>query len=291
MFRAIGRLLRAIGYLFTGRIDKARMALMTNPNVMQANYDEIITEKRSNLGILKKATGGLISQQEAKVEKVKSLTADIQKHEQLKAGAAAKAKALVAKHNGDAEAVKRDPEYIKCQSAFRDFSTTLDAKVNMVHELEADVQRLGTSIEEKKASINMMLRQIESLGAEKHEAVAEVISAKEEKEIADMLSGISEDRANKELQELRDVRRDAKAQARISREVAGVTARQTEDEFLNYGAHAASDNEFDKMIGLTVPWEKTGLPSPTSATEPKMIDMQPESVTIKAATEKVKETM
>ncbi len=289
MFRAIGRLLRAIGYLFTGRIDKARMALMTNPNVMQANYDEIITDKAKNLGILKQATGGLISQQESKVEKVKQLTAEIQKHEQLKAGAAAKAKALVAKHNGDAEAVKKDPDYVKCQAAFRDFSSTLDEKVKMVHELESDVQRLGTSIEEKKASINSLLRQIDSLKAEKHEAVAEVISAKEEQAIADMLSGISEDRANKELQELRDVRRNAKAQARISREVAGVTAQQTENEFLNYGANAASDNEFDKMIGLTVPWEKTGLPAP-SAAEPKMIEMQPESVTIKpATTEKVQE--
>ncbi len=290
MFRAIGRLLRAIGYLFTGRIDKARMALMTNPNVMQANYDEIIADKSKNLGVLKKATGGLIAQQEGKVEKLKLLTAEIGKHEQLKAGAAAKAKAVVAKHGGDAEATKKDPEYVKCQAAFRDFASTLEEKQKMVVELEGDVQRLGVSIEEKKASINMMLREVDRLKAEKHEAVAEVISSKEEKEIADMLSGISEDRANKELQELRDVRRAAKADARISREVAGVTARQTEDEFLNYGAHAASDNEFDKMIGLTVPWEKTGLPAPTT-TEPKMIEMQPESVTIKPATEKVKETL
>lgn len=279
MFRAIWRLFRAIGYLFTGNIDKARKALMTNPNVMQANYDEIIEEKKNRLATYKKAVGGLIAQQEAKVEKAKSTTEEINKLEQLKAGAAAKAKSLVTKYSGNAEAIKRDAEYVKCQAAFRDFSSTLEEKQKMIGEIEQDVQRLDTSIQTHKTSITGLLREIDRLKAEKHEAVAEIISAKEEKEIADMLSGISEDRSTKELQELREVRRQARADARISREVAGVTSRQSEDEFLNYAQVSVVDNEFDKLIGL---------PSPAQA---KMIEMQPESVTIKPVTEKVEETL
>jgi chromosome segregation ATPase len=253
MFRAIWRLMRAFGYLITGRVDAARKTLMENPHVMQANYDEIIREKTSRLSTYKKAVAGLISQQEAKVDKVKALTTEVEKHEQLKAGAAAKAKAVVAKHGNNVEAIKNDAEYMKCQAAFRDFSSTLEEKQKMVQELEADVERLGTSIQTHKNSISSLLREIDSLKSEKHEAVAEVISAKEEQEIADILSGVSEDKTAKELQELRDVRRQARANARISREVAGVTAKQAEDEFLNYATVSVVDNEFDKLIGLPAP--------------------------------------
>lgn len=279
MFRAVWRLFRAFGYLITGKFDKARMALMQNPNVMQANYDEVIRDKVGRLGTYKSAVAGLISQQEAKTDTLKALTNDVQKQEQLKAGAAAKAKGIVAKHGGNAEAIKNDPEYMKCQAAYRDFSSTLEEKQKRITDIETDLHRLGISIQTHKNSITGLLREVDALKAEKHEAVAEVISAKEEKEIADMLSGISEDKSAKELQELREVRRLARADARVSREVAGVTAKQAEDEFLNYAQVSVVDNEFDKLIGLPAP------------TETKMIEMQPESVTIKPATEKVKETL
>ena len=215
MFRAIWRYFRAIGYFFTGRIDEARKVLMLNPNVIQANYDEVISEKTNRLGTYKKAVAGLIATQENKVDKLKGLTAEVQKGEQLKSGAAAKAKAVVSKHGGDVEATKGDPEYIKCQAAYRDFSSTLEEKQKMITELEADVGRLNTNIQTHKNSITSLLREIDHLKSEKHEAVAEIISAKEEKEIADMLSGISEDRSAKELQDLRDVRRQARADGAV----------------------------------------------------------------------------
>lgn len=281
MFRAIGRLFRAIGYLFTGRIDEARKALMLNPHVMQANYDEIIRSKSASLGTYKTAVAGLISQQELKIDKLKTSTAEINKLEQLKAGAAAKAKSVAASHNGNIEATKGDAEYLKCQAAYKDFSSTLDEKQKMVAELENDVRNLETTIQTHKNSMTTLLREIDRIKSEKHEAVSEVIASKQEKEIADMISGISEDKTSKELNDLREARRTARADARVSREVAGVTAKQSEDEFLSYAQSATADNEFDKMIGL--------LP----ATEPKVLEMKPESVTITriSETEKAKETL
>ena len=285
MFRSIWRLFKAFGYLITGRFDKARTALMTNPNVMQANYDEIIRTKVGRLTTMKDAVSGLVAQQEQKVASLKQLTNEIQEHERLKAGAAAKAKEVVKKYGGDSEAVKKDHDYMRCQAAFREFSSTLEEKLKRIAEAESDVERLGNTIQTHKNTMQSLRREVESLKAEKHEAVAEVLSAKQEQEIADMLAGISEDTTSQELQELRDVRTKAKASARISREIAGVTAQQEKDEFLNYANNNVADNEFDKMIGLSVPWNQTGLPAPDS----KMIEMQPESVTIKPATDKAKE--
>ena len=251
MFRAITRLFRAFVYLITGRIDEARKTLMQNPNVVQANYDEIIADKTARLGTYKGAVSGLIAQQESKLEKLKSLSTDIQKFEQLKLGAATKAKNVVASHGNNQEAIRNDAEYLKCQAAFRDFSSTLEEKQSRITELETDVNNLGSTIQTHKSSISNLLREIDRLKSEKHEAVAEIISAKQEQEIADMLSGISEDKTAKELQDLRETRRNARANARISREVAGVTAKQSEDEFLNYAQGSGADDEFDKIIGLT----------------------------------------
>ena len=66
MFKAIGRYMRAIGYLFTGRIDDARRALSTNPAVVKATYDRVIEEKTKRIHQYKEAVGAMIAQEEKK---------------------------------------------------------------------------------------------------------------------------------------------------------------------------------------------------------------------------------
>lgn len=264
MFRAIWNLFRAIGYLCTGRIDSARKALSSNPYVIEATYDKVIEEKKTNLHRYRNAIAGMIQKEEEKKSKTGNVSADIKKYEQMKAGAAAKAKEIVAKYGGDVEKVKNDADYIKWQSAFRDFSSTLEEKRKAASELELDLNDLGRRINEHKANIQGLLRDLEKIQAEKHSTIAEVISAKEEKEIYDMLSGISMDRSNKELQELRDLGQHAKATARISREMAGLDAKATENELLAYAENAATDDEFNKLIGLSTP--------------PKQLEMAPNTI-------------
>ena len=45
MFKAIGRWIKAVGYLLTGQIDSARRVLDTNPHVIKAKYDAIVEDK------------------------------------------------------------------------------------------------------------------------------------------------------------------------------------------------------------------------------------------------------
>ncbi|MFC1597140.1 PspA/IM30 family protein [Planctomycetota bacterium] len=260
MFRAIGRYIRAIGYLVTGRIDKARRALMTDPNVIRATYDQIITEKKTRINQYKDAVAGMIGQEEKKKAKLKSLTEEIQQLERLKAGAAAMAKKLVEKHNGDVEAVKNDPEYTRCQAAFTDFSATLSEKEQRADELEADMEALCKGIADHKTQIQAVLRDFEKIKEEKHDAVADVISAREEQQIADMVSGLSEDRSSEELAELRDLRREVKAKARMSREMSGLDTKRDEEEFLAYATESVANDEFDALIGLSKEKEEDGEP-------------------------------
>ena len=251
MFGAISRFFRAIKYLFTGKVDSAADALSANPTVISATFDRVIGDKKKRLNEYKDAISAMIAQEENKKERLKELTLEIEKLEKLKSGAAARAKALVEKYNGDVEAVKNDPEYLKCQAAFKDFSNTLDEKRQRANELDEDLRQLVTNVNSHKTQIQNLMRELEKIKEEKHDAVADVLSAKEEKQIADMVNGISNDRTTEELQRLREMRQKAVANARISRELAGMDAKKAESEFLEYAQKSAADDEFDALIGLS----------------------------------------
>jgi phage shock protein A len=251
VFRAIGRFFRTIAYLLTGRIDKSSDSLSTNSSVISATYDSIVNEKRSRLNTYKDAVGGMIAQEETKNQKLKSLTEEVQKLEKLKAGALAKAKQVAASLGNDVEAVKTNAEYIRCQSAFRDFSTTLEEKNKRIAELEADIKVLATSVADHKVQIESLLRDLEKVKGEKNETIADVVSAQESKKIADMFNGLSEDNTAKDLERMREMRIKAKAGARMSSELAGMNASKAENDFLEYATASEADSEFDKLIGLT----------------------------------------
>ena len=250
MFKAMGKYVRAMFYLVTFRIDKASESLRMNPGVMSATYDRIIDEKKSRINQYKDAIAAMIAQEETKKQKVKQLTEEIEKLQKLKAGAAAKARKVAQRHNGDVAATKADPEYQKCQSAFKDFTSTLAEKEARIGELEGDVQELIKNVEGHKINIQSQMRDLEKLAEEKHDAVASVLSATEEKQITDIMTGLSEDRTSEELQELRELRGKASAEARMSREMAGLDTKRVEEEFLEFAQASEANDEFDQLIGL-----------------------------------------
>jgi phage shock protein A len=251
MFKAIGRFFRAIGYMFTGKVNSAADSISNNPTVISATYDKVIEEKKRRLNEYKDAISAMIAQEESKKDKLSKLTEEVQKLEKLKSGAAARAKQLVDKYNGDVNAVKNDPEYLKCQSAYKDFSSTLAEKQQHALEIEDDLKQLMSNVNGHKNQIQSLMRDLDKLKEEKHDAVADILSATEEKQIADMVNGISNDKTNEELHRLRDLRQKASANARISRELAGMDSKKAESEFMEYAQKSAADDEFDALIGLS----------------------------------------
>jgi len=257
MFRAIGRYFRALGYLLTGRIDRARQTMSTNPDIVRATFDNVITEKKKRIHQYKDAVGAMIAQEEKKKSSLKRISEDVVRLQKLRDGAAAMARKLVAKYQGDKEKIKADPQYAKCQAAFKDFSSSLASKDERVLELEGDIGELTKNISGHKTQLESLLRDLEKIKEEKHATVADMMTAKEEKEISDMIVGISNDRTAEELQELRDIRDQAKATARVSREMAGTDVKQSEAEFLDYAEKSMADTEFDALIGLAKDVEST----------------------------------
>jgi len=253
MFGAIGRWIKAVGYLLTGQIDSARRVLDTNPHVVRAKYDAIINEKISRIQTYKQAVAGLIAQQENKLAAVRNLTEETGNLERLKAGALAKAKQTVEKLKAagkSEEEVKSNEDYKRCLAAYNDFSSTLAEKQSRITENENDIETYRKNIGDHKVQLQQLLRDVEKIRSESADAVADVITAKQEKDIADMLSGIAQDGTAKELQDLRKMRQELKAEARISKELAGTDTKAQEAEFLEYARTSASNTEIDSLVGL-----------------------------------------
>ena len=253
MFKALGRWFRAFGYMLTGQIDSARRVLDENPHVIKAKFDEIVETKTSRIHQYKQAVASLIAQQEKKISRIKQLSEDVKKLENLKLGAGSQAKSLVAKLQGEGKTmdqIKHDETYMKCLSAFNDFSSTLTEKQNRIIDLEEDVAEYTKKISEHKVQVQSLIREVEKIKEEAAETVADVITAKEERDMADMISGISQDDTAKELAGLRDMRSQVKAEARISSELAGTETKAQEAEFLKFASESTSNTEFEALVGL-----------------------------------------
>ena len=271
MFGAIGRWFKAVWYKLTGAMDQARRGLDTDPHVMRAKFDEIIKGKVNQIHTYKQAVATLIAQQEKKMAKVKSLTNEVQKLENLKAGALAMAKQAVAKLQGEGktnEVVHADPNYKKCLTAYNDFAATLTEKQDHIKDLEGDIGEYDGSIANHKINLQQLQRDIEKLKSEAADAVADVITSKEETELADMINGISKDGMGKELENLRDLRHEMRAEARISREMAGTDTKVQEAEFLEYARSNTATDEFDALLGMAEGTEG----AETAASEPERLE-------------------
>lgn len=271
MFGAIGRWFKAVWYKLTGAMDQARRGLDTDPHVMRAKFDEIIKDKVNQIHTYKQAVATLIAQQEKKMAKVKALTQDVRKLENLKAGALAMAKQTVAKLQGEGktkEEVHADPEYKKCLTAYNDFAATLIEKQDHIKDLEGDIGEYDGSIANHKINLQQLQRDIEKLKSEAADAVADVITSKEERDLADMLNGISKDGMGKELQDMRDLRHEMRAEARVSREMAGTGTKVQEAEFLEYARSNTGTDVFDSLLGMAEGTEG----AETAASEPEQLE-------------------
>ena len=271
MFGAIGRWFKAVWYKITGQIDQARRGLDTDPHVMRAKFDDIIKGKVNQIHTYKQAVATLIAQQEKKMAKVKSLTEAVQKLENLKAGALAMAKQAVAKLQGEGktkEELHADPDYKKCLTAYNDFAATLTEKQDHIKDLENDIGEYDGSIANHKINLQQLQRDIEKLKSEAADAVADVITSKEETELADMINGISKDGMAKELQNMRDLRHEMRAEARVSREMAGTDSKVQEAEFLEYARSNTGTDVFDSLLGMAEGTEG----AETAASEPEQLE-------------------
>ena len=96
--------------------------------------------------------------------------------------------------------------------------------------------------------ITSLHRDLDKIKSEQSETVADLITAREQEEIVDMLSGISMDGTSAELARMREMREKAKARSTVAQELAGTDSKSEEEEFLTAARFSAISDEFDTLI-------------------------------------------
>lgn len=253
MFRAIWRLFRSIGYVFIGGVDKQTDKINRDPTVIKATFARIVQEKKGKIQEYMSAVATIVAQKEKKSMMVKRLTDEVNRLRKLQAGAGGKARemALKLKSQGvDVAEIKTDATIMQAKAAFSDFGSTLKEKEARIEELESDCEGYAERISTHKIQLQTLQRDIDKIKNEAADTVADVITAREEKELNDVLSGISEDGTGAELERMRDLRSQAKADAKVASELAGTDSKHLEAEYENFAAANQANDEFDDLIGL-----------------------------------------
>ncbi len=269
MANGFTRFFRAIWYTLTGRAHEQADKLMEDPNAVRGAFERIIRDKMENIQNYKNAIGQLIALVENKKGSLKKLTEDVEKFEKMKTGAIQKAKATAAElqQQGVAdEEIKQNAEYVKCVTAYQDFQSTLDEKNARITELEADIERAQKDIDSHKNQMQTLHRDLGKIKEEQSETVADLITAREQEQISDMMSGISTDGTSEELSRMREIREKAKGRSIVAQELAGTDARAEEEEFLAAAQSTAASDEFDSLIFGA---QQTDAPTATDDTEEK----------------------
>lgn len=251
MANGFTRFFRAIWYTLTGRAHEQADKLMEDPNAVRGAFERIIRDKMDNIQNYKNAIGQLIALVENKKGSLKKLTEDVEKFEKMKTGAIQKAKATAAElqQQGIAdEEIKQNAEYVKCVTAYQDFQSTLDEKNARITELEADIERAQKDIDSHKNQMHTLHRDLSKIKEEQSETVADLITAREQEQISDMMSGISTDGTSEELSRMREIREKAKGRSVVAQELAGTDSRAEEEEFLAAAQSTAASDEFDSLI-------------------------------------------
>ena len=251
MANGFTRFFKAIWYTLTGKAHESADKMMENPEAVRGAYEDIINDKKGNIQRYKAAIGQLIALVEQKRSTVKSLTDEVERLEELKSGAIAKAQQTAAQLQGEGlsqEEIKIHAEYTRCVTAYQDFNSNLTEKTGRITELENEIEGAQADIESHKLQITSLHRDLDKIKSEQSEAVADLITAREQEEIADMLSGISMDGTSAELTRMREIREKAKARSTVAQELAGTDSKSEEEEFLTAARSSATNDEFDSLI-------------------------------------------
>ena len=271
MANGFSRFFKAIWYTLTGKAHESADKMMENPEAVRGAYEDIIKDKKGNIQRYKQAIGQLIALVEQKRSAVKNLTDEVERLEELKAGAIAKAQQTAAQLQGEGlapEQVKQHGDYTRCVTAYQDFNSNLVEKTDRITALEGEIEGAQADIESHKLQITSLHRDLDKIKSEQSEAVADLITAREQEEIADMLSGISMDGTSAELTRMREIREKAKARSKVAQELAGTDSKSEEEEFLTAARSSATSDEFDALIfGAQQTDTKTETETPKKTTD------------------------
>lgn len=259
MFGLIGAIWRGVTTVFkilTFQVDFKTDRLKRNPDYVKGEYKRIIEEKSNSIQRYKGAVELIVAQQEKGKTDLRGLDSQIRECEQNVRGALVLAQERVAKlkkgnPNMTDEEVMADVEVQEVQSQHTQYSDELEDLKASRQSTEQLIAQLQGQIDTHVIQLKSLKREIDQLNTEAATAVAEIISAKEQKDLTDMLSNLSgNDSTGDSLNELRDIRREARAGVQVAQTLAGTDAQFQKNRLRAAAQRGAGNSQFASLLGL-----------------------------------------
>lgn len=253
MFRAISRLFRAIGHYLSFGFISAAESIENDPGVISMQYEDVIRDKKNRLARLMDAVAGVAAQKESHRMTLERLTTEIEELEEEMNGALVmlnERAQILKKQNMTIEEIESDLKYREVAAAYQDLDSTLEEKRKRTDDLEADITRTDEVLGGYRIDLMDLQRELQKLKQEKHEAVADIISAREIADVNKVLAGIGEDRTSEQLSRLRDRRAQSVARRNVAQDLAGTSANRQRAELRTAAHRAATMNKLRGLVGL-----------------------------------------
>jgi phage shock protein A len=254
MFKAIWRYFKAFGALLTGGINGMRSSLNENRHVIAATFDEIKDDQVKAVRSMSDAVAAMIAAKERKVAKVSTLTGRVAENSEMRDGALAMIEELKGQYDLTDDAsinkLKATEDYQEAAGAYESLSKEIEDDEHTLDELELAIVEDEAQLSNRLAQLGTMKDQIEKIKQEKHETIADVEAAKQERQINDMINGISDNDSGERLSEMRDMREKMKAQVTVGRKLAGTESASRKERFKKFAQKKKASSEFDNLLGI-----------------------------------------
>jgi phage shock protein A len=255
MANPIFSLFRTIGYKILSIFGIVDKKLRMDPGVVGQKFDRHIDKLKTDIDKYMDAVSSIMSLTEKKNLEFRKTKERIKDLTMKKTGAfklAQKRTAKLASEGKTPEEIKIDQEITKYSGYYRDFSSSLEREIERAEELGRDIEVSSKEIDKYKLQLIELRRKIDTLKKEKAQAVADVITTRQEVKLNKMIAGLSTDSEYQELEDIRQDISDYKNKAQLSRIVAGTEGKLEEEAMKAAGRATEAENEFFDML-LTTP--------------------------------------
>jgi phage shock protein A len=270
MANPLFRLFRTIWYKVMSVFGVVDKKLRMDPGVVGQKYDRHIDTLKNDIDKYMDAISSIMSLNEKKKLELKKTEEKIKDLTQKKAGAfklAQKRTEELTKKGMSPEEIRIDPEVVKFSGYYRDFTSSLQREIERIEELQVELKQSTDDIEKYKLQLLELKRKVEKLKEEKAQAVADVITTKQEVRMNKMIAGLS---TNVDYQELEDIRQDIseyKNKAKLTRIVAGTEGKLDEAAMKEAGRSSEAEDEFFDMLLGSKKTDKKGKTTETKLPE------------------------
>ena len=164
-------------------------------------------------------------------------------------------------------------EYAKHAAAFERFQVRIEEIEQMQARLGTEIGESGDIMERYMLQLTDMQAEIAKLPAQKAEAIADFVSAKQIIELNDRLQGLETSIDRGPISAVMDANRKLTAKARITEKIAGADVRVQDKAYERAGRVSTASSKMDEMLAARA---AENAPKEEATVEEKKVDTRPE---------------